>query len=305
MKNHAALKKAFLTALKEFAKELRDHASGEDGQWAVKGFIDIYRNVFTVSSDTKIVSKILEMHLFPRLLAFAEQNGYSIVLAEKQNWYPDLSFVHKSDPNLKFAVDLKTSYRDPDFAGHVNGFTLGSHGAYFKDRTSTKNIQFPYSSYAAHICLGVIYSRVGADELDETRSFAVKELGGVNRKQNANGPEITVDDLRSITSVVRDFEFFVCEKWQLASDKQGSGNTANIGAITWIEDIRLGHGVFAKLGEKWFDEYWMNHGQATMLRAGKSVPIKTLADFMDFKGADKKLITPVRTKTNPHKAKSE
>ena len=304
MKNHAALKKAFMAALTEFAKELRDHAAGDDGQWAIKGFIDIYRNVFTVSSDTKIVSKILEIHLFPKLLAFAEQNGYSIVLAEKQNWYPDLSFVNNADPSLKFAVDLKTSYRDPDFAGHVNGFTLGSHGAYFKDRASTKNIQFPYSSYAAHICLGVIYTRVGADELDETRSFAVKELGYVSRAQDANAPEITVEDLRSITSVVRDFEFFVCEKWQLASDKQGSGNTANIGAITWIEDIRRGHGVFAKLGEKWFDEYWMNHGQATMLREGKSVPIRTLADFMDFKGADKKLIVPVRTKTNPRKAKS-
>ena len=304
MKNHITLKKTFLTALAEFVKELRDHVAGEDGQWAVKGFIDLYRNVFTVSSDTKIVSKILEIHLFPKLLAFAEQNGYSIVLAEKQNWYPDLSFVNNADPSLKFAVDLKTSYRDPDFAGHVNGFTLGSHGAYFKDRTSTKNIQFPYASYAAHICLGVIYSRVGADELDETRSFAVEELGYVSRRQDANGPEITVEDLRSITSVVRDFEFFVCEKWQLASDKQGSGNTANIGAITWIEDIRRGQGVFAKLGEKWFDEYWMNHGQATMLRDGKSVPIRTLADFMDFKGADKKRIVPVRTKTNPRKPKN-
>ncbi len=68
MKNHDALKKAFLTALSEFVKELRDHVAGEDGQWAVKGFIDIYRNVFTVSSDTKIVSKILEIHLFHKLL---------------------------------------------------------------------------------------------------------------------------------------------------------------------------------------------------------------------------------------------
>lgn len=304
MKKHAALKKAFTEALAEFTKELRDHVAGDDGQWAVKGFIDIYRNVFTVSSDTKIVSKILELHLFPKLLEFAEQNGYSIVLAEKQNWYPDLSLVNESDPSLKFAIDLKTSYRDPDYPGHVNGFTLGSHGAYFKDRTSTKNIQFPYAEYAAHFCLGVIYTRVAAEELDETRSFAVKELGGVSRAMDANGPEVTVESLRSITSVVRDFEFFVCEKWQLASDKQGSGNTANIGAITWIEDIRRGNGVFANLGEKWFNEYWMNHGQATMLRDGKSVPIRTLADFMDFKGANKKRIVPVRTKTNPRKAQS-
>lgn len=303
MKNLSATKKAFTAALTEFATSLRDYVAGEDGQWAVKGFIDIYRNVFTVSSDTKIVSKILEIHIFPQLLAFAETNGYSIVLAEKQNWYPDLSFVNKSNPGIKFAVDLKTSYRDPDFPGHVNGFTLGSHGAYFKERTSTKNIQFPYSDYSGHYCLGVIYTRILSEELDETRAYAVKELGHIDEGAPYVGPEILVPSLRSITSVVRDFEFFVCEKWQIASDRQGSGNTANIGAITWIEDIRLCRGVFSKLGEKWFDEYWMNHGSATMIREGKPIPIKKLSDFMDFKGADKCRIVPVRTKTKPRKTK--
>ena len=49
MKNHAATKKAFTAALTDFAASLRDYVAGEDGQWAVKGFIDVYRNVFTVS----------------------------------------------------------------------------------------------------------------------------------------------------------------------------------------------------------------------------------------------------------------
>jgi hypothetical protein len=276
MKNHSAHKKAFTAALVQFAASLNDYVSGDDGQWTIKGFIDVYRNVFTVSSDTKIVSKILEIHIFPQLLAFAEANGYSIVLAEKQNWYPDLSFVNKANPAIKFAVDIKTSYRDPDFPGHVNGFTLGSHGAYFKERSSTKNIQFPYSDYGGHYCLGVIYTRILPDEIDETRAYAVKELGHISGKAPYVGPEKQVSSLRSITSVVRDFEFFVCEKWQIASDRQGSGNTANIGAITWIEDIRNRRGVFSKLGEKWFDEYWMNHGSATMLRDGKPVPIRRL-----------------------------
>jgi hypothetical protein len=297
MPRYTAQRKAFANALAEFTASLRQYVAGDDGQWTVKGFIDIYRNIFTVSSDTKIVSKILEIHMFPRLLAFAESQGYSIVLAEKQNWYPDLSFVCKADPNLKFAVDLKTSYRDPEFPGHVNGFTLGSHGAYFKDRSSTKNIQFPYSDYCAHFCLGVIYSRIDPDELDETRSFVVEELGHEGCHPTPSRPGNQVSSLRSITSVVRDFEFFVCEKWQLASDRQGSGNTANIGAITWIEDIRSGRGVFSNLGEKWFDEYWMNHGTITTLRDGKPLSIRTLADFMDFKGARKSRIVPVRTKT--------
>ena len=33
------------------------------GEWTIKGFIDIYKNIYTISSDTKIVSKILEIRI--------------------------------------------------------------------------------------------------------------------------------------------------------------------------------------------------------------------------------------------------
>lgn len=292
-------KQAFSAALTDFVKGLSDYISAEDGQWTVKGFIDIYKNIYTISSDTKIVSKILEIHLFPRILQFAQDNGYSIVLAEHQNWYPDLSFVKQSNRAVKFAVDLKTTYRDPNFPGHVNGFTLGSHGAYFKDRKSTKNIQFPYAEYFGHFCLGIIYSRTNAKDLDETEVIQVKELNSEKNRELSHRYRVTsVDHLRSIASVVKDFQFFVCEKWRLASDKQGSGNTANIGSITYVDDILAGNGVFAKLGEEWFDEYWMNHGVSTMIRKGKATPIRSIEDFLDFKGKgnDKNKIMPMNTK---------
>jgi len=73
----------FAGKLVQLAHTLKEHVSTEDGQWTVKGFIDIFRNVYTISSDTKIVSKILEIHLFPQILAFAQANGYNIVLAEQ------------------------------------------------------------------------------------------------------------------------------------------------------------------------------------------------------------------------------
>jgi hypothetical protein len=208
-----AEKEEFALKLTTFVKDLSDYVSDDDGQWTVKGFIDIFKNIYTISSDTKIVSKILEIHLFPRILQFAKEYGYSIVLAEHQNWYPDLSFVKKDNQAIKFAVDLKTTCRDLNFQGHV-----------------------------------------------------------------------------------KDFQFFVCEKWRLASDRQGSGNTANIGSITWVEDILAGNGVFAKLGEGWFDEYWMNYGITTMMRAGKATPIRSLGNFLDFKGGDKSRIVPIRSK---------
>ncbi len=37
----------------------------EDRGWTVKGFIDIYKNIYSISLDTKVISKILELMLFP------------------------------------------------------------------------------------------------------------------------------------------------------------------------------------------------------------------------------------------------
>ena len=141
-------KEQFETQLKEFVGGLQDHISTGDGQWTVKGFIDVFKNIYTISSDTKIVSKILEIHLFPKIMEFARQYEYKIVLAEHQNYYPDISFVKSDKQEIKFAVDFKTTYRNPAKPFLCNGFTLGSHGKYFEDRTSTKNIQFPYGLYS-------------------------------------------------------------------------------------------------------------------------------------------------------------
>ncbi len=104
-------KRDFEIELQKLAAALSEYTSSPDGQWAVKGFIDIYRNIFTISSDTKIISKILEIHLFSQVLSFANSIGFDIVLADHQNYYPDLSFVKKSDSTVKYAVDFKTTYR--------------------------------------------------------------------------------------------------------------------------------------------------------------------------------------------------
>ena len=92
-------KAQFKKSLKGFAETLDVGVSATDRQWAVKGFIDAFRNIYTISADTKIVSKILEIHLFPKLLEFATSIGYRIVLADHQNYYPDLTFdSYKDEP---------------------------------------------------------------------------------------------------------------------------------------------------------------------------------------------------------------
>jgi hypothetical protein len=270
-------KEDFAAKLVLLVNEMKSQVSTDDGQWTVKGFIDIFKNVYTISSDTKVVSKILEIHLFSQILAFAQANRYKIVLADHQNYYPDISFVKTDDDSIKFAVDFKTTYRNPKKNYLCNGFTLGSHGKYFTNRTSKKNIQFPYSSYSGHFCLGIIYDRTDGATIDETR---------VHR----------VDELKSIASVVSNFDFFVAEKWKIASDQQGSKNTANIGSIKNIEDIVNGRGMFSKLGESWFDDYWMNYGRITVPdEKGGTKSITRLKDFVEYKKGDSSLIVAKRS----------
>jgi hypothetical protein len=282
MKNKEKYKLDFKKALEVFSQKLRNYVSTEDGYWSIKGFIDVYKNVYTISSDTKIISKILEIHIFPQIIQFAAEIGYNIILAERQNYYPDLTFINKNDSSIKFAVDLKTTYRKKN---GIANFTLGSHGGYFKERDKQKNIQFPYNHYSGHYCLGIIYTRTDVD-VSETEIYTVHELQEeyetINKKVGKR-EVTTVKNLKSITSVIKDLDFFVAEKWKIASDKQGSGNTANIGCTLDMENLRNENGIFSQLGEVWFDEYWMNFGTVTMIKDGKSVKITNLKDFLEFK----------------------
>ena len=105
----------------------------------------------------------------------------------------------------------------------------------------------------------------------------------------------SIDELHSITSVVRNFHFFVTEKWKIASDKGGSGNTANIGSINNIADIICGRGMFSRLGEHWFDEYWMNYKKITIQDGkGGTKIISTLRDFVEYKNGDVSLVVNKR-----------
>lgn len=294
-------KNDFKLKLDTFAKELKNYVSTKDGNWTVKGFIDVYKNIYTISSDTKIVSKILEIHIFPKILEFAEKNKYKLILAEQQNWYPDITFALKNNEEVKFAVDIKTTFRRNH---NTAGFTLGSHGSYFKERNKAKNIQFPYSEYIGHYCLGIIYTRVDfTDDLEDTKVFQVKELSEEYAKDIKKiGPrEVTnVDSLISITSVIKDFDFFAAEKWKISSDKQGSGNTANIGSVNNIDDLKNENGIFSSLGENWFDEYWINYGSATFIKDGKTQKIKSLEDFLIFKGKKELLSKMISKKKKQH-----
>lgn len=136
------VKEEFEAQLKGFVTELQEHISATNGEWTIKGFIDVFENIYTISSDTKIISKILEIHLFPKIMEFSKKYGYKIVLAEHQNYYPDISFVKVDDEKIKFAVDFKTTYRNPKNLFYVMALRLGHMGNILKIERVQKIFNF-------------------------------------------------------------------------------------------------------------------------------------------------------------------
>jgi hypothetical protein len=131
----------------QFHKHLQAHAESfakavatNEGEWIIKGFIDVYRRIYTISVDTKIVSKVLELLLFPMFVEFAKKHGLEIELCPQQNFYPDLTFTHPAS-GRRFAVDIKSTYRTSET--EVNGMTLGAFTGYFRNRTAARTRSTP------------------------------------------------------------------------------------------------------------------------------------------------------------------
>lgn len=202
-------KTQFLKSLQAAVKTFSSFVSTKDGQWVVKGFIDVYKNLYTISTDTKVVSKIMELYIFPLLYKFAADSDLTLELTKEQNFYPDITF--RDNKGNLFAVDLKSSYRKSNTK--INGMTLGAFTGYFRERKSHKNVTYPYGDYKAHIVLGIVYTE--NPDIDERKVFELS-------------------DLETIISVVKDISFFVQEKWRIAIDRPGSGNTKNIGSVSSI-----------------------------------------------------------------------
>jgi hypothetical protein len=204
-----------------------------------------------------VLSKVIELMMFPILYRFAVEQGFTVTLASHQNHYPDLTLT--AADGTRFAIDIKTTYRTG--VATINGMTLGTYTGYFRNRTGTKNITFPYNSYSAHLVLGIIYTRTSA--IDEQRVYGLEQL-------------------EQIPSVSRDFEFFIQEKYRIASDRPGSGNTSNIGSVVDYTALINGQGLFALLDEAIFDDYWMFYMTRSMAQGQPAYT--NLTQYRAYKG---------------------
>ncbi len=251
----------FLWELQKHTESFAKAVATDEGEWIIKGFIDVYQRIYSISVDTKIVSKVLELLLFPMFVKFAEKHEFDLELCPQQNFYPDLTFTHKTT-GIKFAVDIKSTYRTT--STEVNGMTLGAFTGYFRNRESNKNTRYPYSQYSGHFVLGIIYSK--CDEAADERM------------------QFSLEDLPKIPSVIKGFQFFAQPKYKIASSLPGSGNTKNIGSVIKIDQLINGIGSFALLGEDIYDDYWMYYLTNDMAQAlGGARPYTNLTTYLEYK----------------------
>ena len=246
--------------LRTLLPRLSETVMDRNGDWTLKGFIDVWTKILPMKSDTKVVSKAFELATTPIIISVMEQENFQIELATKQNSYPDIT-ISDLRTARKVALDLKSTYYLKGNPSKVNGFTLGAFTGYFPKRKEKKNIAYPYETYDAHLVLGVLYDR---NDIDATST------------------SYTLDELHEIPSVAKNIQFLLQPKWRIAMDRPGSGNTKNIGSVLDVDALMNGEGPFTKYpnGKDVFDRYWMNYLTKDMARViDTHVPYRNLEEY--------------------------
>lgn len=207
-----------------------------DVKFDVYGILDSNNKIHTLGTDSKIIGRIFEMFAQPILEQIAAENGYILRTPDSQTVYPDFILMKSADSKEKIAIDIKTTYIDSDQS--TIKFTLGSYGSYM--RNNTKNIEYKYTDYIKHYVIGFVYKR--NDGAQESRVYDYSKRS-------------------EIACPYYDVQYFMQEKYKIAGDKPGSGNTENIGSFSSrnFSDFKEGNGPFNELGQDIFDIYWKYH----------------------------------------------
>lgn len=226
--------------------------------YEVVGIIDRSGRIYPLGTDTKVLSTIFELIVRPLIYYLAAHSGYGIVEPTVQNYYPDFTLHRGEDDHQKIAIDVKTTYRDTYTARF--SYTLGGYTSFIREGKESKNIVFPFPAYAEHWIIGFVYRRI------------VKKKGVDLRIYEYS-------DLEKMQLPFEEVDVFVQEKWRIASDRAGSGNTTNIGSIMGtLEDFENGCGVFSSQEE--FLGYWRNYGRTKSARVGMYNNISEYRDWI-------------------------
>lgn len=222
----------------EFEKKLAQHSL----IYKIQGVIADDRRIYPLGTDTKVLGSIFELVSRPLIYEIAKEHGLKVREPRAQNIYPDFTLLVDEHDVEKIAVDVKTTYRE---GNKKVSFTLGGYNSFIREKTKAKNIEFPYDQYAEDWIVGFIYKRKAPEEIP-SHIYDLK-------------------DLSKIPIPFEDVQVFVQEKWRIAGQSAGSGNTTNIGSISGtVEDFRAGRGSFSS--EEEFLDYWRNYERTAAQR---------------------------------------
>lgn len=220
----------------------------------VYGILDRNDNVLSLGTDSKVLGRIFEIKVQPILKEIAEEHGFILETPKSQTEYPDFIMIDKTDSKKKIAIDVKSAHQKTN--NSQIKFTLGTFKSYMQDNKSS--IAYDYTDFIKHYVIGFVYKRTDGCDAQESEMLPFEER-------------------KKIQCPYTDVKFFVQEKYKIAGEKRGSGDTDNIGSFATkkYDDLKNGKGPFSELGIDIYELYWRYHPKNT--DAEKNY--KTLLEF--------------------------
>lgn len=245
----------------DLAKQaIQDSCPTDPSEWNVLGFITPKSEILSFGSDSKIVGRLFEIIAKPFLQKAANREGWLLGESKKQTVYPDFWFELTSGKRIE--IDIKSTYRSYNSRGDLRpfNFTLGAYSSFL--RNGSKNIDGNYTDYIGHLIFGFLYTRNKAATVGKT-------------------------NIRNIDQIIpsyREVEFFIQEKYKIAGEKKGSGNTNNIATIKALSlmPFRQGRSYFTTLGNKVFEDYWKNYPLYTDSAEAKAALYSNLDGYIQW-----------------------
>jgi hypothetical protein len=223
----------------EFHQELREFL--QKVKWNITGIATADETVIPLPPESRIVTVILQTLALPKIIVWAKTHNITVTdLSENTRGYPDYELSGGDLEKKLVALDIKSArYQKEDT---ISRMTLGSYHGYFlhPDEKRLLGGKRSYNDYDEHWIATFIY------------------------KWNPK---------KETPQMVEIVERVVAFKWQVASKISGSGDTANIGGIVSLSDLKNLRSEFENREE--FEEYWRVYG-VNHRRARTRIPEKYL-----------------------------
>lgn len=219
----------------DFGHTAKAYLGGAEALFNIRGFIRDDGLVHPLDTDSKVLATLFEVVVKAKLQQLADDHGFVLECPSEQNYYPDFTLSRtRADGSIeRLAVDVKTTYMNS--SRDAVKFTLGSYTGCIHPDRETKNILYPYSTYAEHWVVGFVYQRA----------------------QSARNALYSAAELDQVPLPFSSVNLFIQEKWRIAGDKPGSGNTNNIGSLEGpLHLFESGRALFSSDAE--FLAYWRN-----------------------------------------------